>query len=338
MADLTLNLALAKSFWTQAILDGSVTARGVELNAFVAEPPNERHTGMRDGKYDAAEKGYSGFLRERALGEGYPQLSLPLWLNRGLRHKNIVTRTGSRIKDLSDLKGGRIGSVHYAATTNIWARQALSDYGVHIQDATWVVTEHDEVSRTADAPIEVAGAGDSTSIRTLWPLLARDELDAVISPGFNWFYATFNTFAQGMSDGEGGGRGSSVPAEFQGKIDSLITDPEVCLEYVRRTKIFPLIHSVTIKQDLYERNPWLGESLVELFREARRLAPNYMRASDRDLMERERAGVGFDPYEQRWGESTERSTLALVDALVEQGFMPTRTHPDSFMVPGYRDL
>jgi len=285
MADVALNLALAKSFWTQAILDGSVTARGVALNAFAVDVPHRRHTGMRDGIYDAAEKGYSGFLRERALGEGYPQLSLPLWLNRGLRHKNIVTRKGSRITDLSDLKGGRIGSVHYSATTNIWARQALSDYGVHIHDATWVVTEHDEVSRTADAPIEVAGAGDSTSIRTLWPLLARDELDAVISPGFNWFYATFNTFAQGMGDGKRTG-GSSLSGEFQGQIDSLITDPEVCLAYVRRTKIFPLIHSVTIKQDLYERNPWLGESLVDMFREARRLAPNYMTASDLDLMER----------------------------------------------------
>ncbi|MBM2810930.1 MAG: 4,5-dihydroxyphthalate decarboxylase [Chloroflexi bacterium] len=346
MADVALDLALAKSFWTQAILDGSATARGVALNAFVVDPPDKRHEGMKNGEYDAAEKGYSGSLRDRALGQGYPQRSLPVWLNRGLRHKNIVTRKGSRIKTLGDLKGGRVGSVHYAATTNIWARQVLSDYGVSPRDATWVVTQHDDVSRSANVPIEVADTGGSHSIGALWPLLARGELDAVISPGFNWFYATFHTFAQGMADpdekpapgAERRVRGAAVPAELQGQIDSLVTDPEVCLEYVRRTKIYPLIHSVTIKEDVIEKHPWLAESLVEMFREARRLAPSYMTENDRRLMDREREGVGFDPYEQRWGESQERSTLALVRALVDQGFIWGEIEPDDFMVAGYREL
>lgn len=344
MADLKLDLALARSFWTQAVLDGSVGAKGVSLNAFVAEPPDKRHAAMRNGEYDAAEKGYSGSLRDRALGEGWPQLSIPVWLNRGLRHRNIVTRTGSRIEQLGDLKAGRIGCVHYSATTNIWARQLLADeYGVRPADVTWMVTQPDAMNPSPNVKIEVLAAGERASIGALWPLLARDELDAVISPGFNWFYATFRSFSEGMGAGEGADgarrtRGASIPDELKGKIDSLITDAETCLAYVRRTRVYPLIHSVTVKEDLVEKHPWLAESLVEMFGEARRLAPGYMSAEDRRLMDQEREGVGFDPYEQRWAESQEATTRALVRALVEQGLMPHEIEPDDFMVPGYRAL
>lgn len=347
MPDVTLNLALAKSFWTQAILDGAVTAKGVRLNAFAAGPPEQRHEGMRHGEYDAAERGYSGFLQDQALGEGYPQLSLPIWLNRGLRHKNIVTRKGSRIRDLGDLRGGRIGSMHYSATTNIWGRQLLADEcRVNLKDVTWVVTGPDPTTPPG-LKMEVLGEGRSLSIGALWPMLARDELDGVISPGFNWFYATFRTFAQGMGErgGEGrrdraesGGGGAAVPPGLQGQIDSLITDPEVCLEYVRRTKIFPLIHSVTIKREIVQEHPRVVDSLVEMFREARRLAPSYMSDEDRQMLEREREGVGFDPYEQRWGESQERTTHTLIRAMVEQGLIPHELESDTFMVPGYREL
>ena len=68
------------------------------------------------------------------------QLSLPAWLNRGPRHKNIVVRKGSRVGSPADLKGGRVGSLGYSSTTNIWARQLLTDeYGVRPQDVTWLI-------------------------------------------------------------------------------------------------------------------------------------------------------------------------------------------------------
>src|SRR5581483_1700905 len=144
MADLNLSFALDDSFWNRAILDGRVGAKGIEVNAFVDDRPTARHDAMKEGEYDACEVGYSGFIRDQVLGEGYPQLSLPVWGNRGLRHRGIVARTGSRIQTLSDLAGGRVGCVHYGMTTNIWARQAMSEAGVNLDDVTWVLAMMDD--------------------------------------------------------------------------------------------------------------------------------------------------------------------------------------------------
>src|SRR6266508_190910 len=102
MADVALNFALDDNFWNRAVLDGRVAAKGIDLNAFVADQPTARHEAMHEGEYDAAEVGYSGFIRDQALGVGHPQLSLPVWGNRGMRHRNIVTRKRSRIKSVAD--------------------------------------------------------------------------------------------------------------------------------------------------------------------------------------------------------------------------------------------
>lgn len=328
MADVTLNFALDDNFWNRAVLDGRVTANGVRLNAFVADHPTARHEAMHNGEYDAAEVGYSGFIRDQVLGVGYPQLSLPVWGNRGLRHRNLVTRPGSRIAAVSDLEGGRVGCVHYGMTTNIWARQVMSDAGVRLSDVTWVVSALDDSTPT-DLKVEVLG--EEQSGQALWPLLARDELDAVIAPGLNFFYATFRSFSEGSP-------AARLSPEYQGKFESVITDAETCLEFVRRTRVYPIIHSMTVKREILEQHPWLAAGLVDMFRESAELAPSYMSDEDRLLMDRERQGVGFDPHAQGWNPSQEATTHALMRAMVEQHLIPYTTDPDTFMVPGYRDL
>src|SRR5262249_31057265 len=42
-------------------------------------------------------------------------------------------------------------------------------------------------------------------------------------------------------------------------------------DYFRRTSIFPIMHVVAIRRDVYERNRWIAQSLYKAFCEAQRL-------------------------------------------------------------------
>ncbi|MBM2809871.1 MAG: 4,5-dihydroxyphthalate decarboxylase [Chloroflexi bacterium] len=344
MPNVPVTLATSNNFWTRAILDGDVTAEGIDLNASVVMPPEKRHSQMKRGAFDAAEFSFSTLIRSCVVGGGQAQRALPLWLNRGLRHKTIIVRKGSRITQPSHLSGGRIAGLSYGGSTNIWARQLLADdYGVDPKSVTWVVLEEeDDLDPSAGIRTEQVDGG-LDNFAAFWSMLAKDEVDAVISPGFNFFYATFERFsdmvARSQSSGRKGPAGpGSVPTELSDAFESLIPETATAADYTRRTGVYPLIHTISIKAELAEQHPEASARLVKLFREAARRAPDYMPDGDRELLVKERELMGFDPYVQGWGDWQERTTATFVQSLVKQGLLPSVVGPDSFMVAGYREL
>ena len=41
-------------------------------------------------------------------------------------------------------------------------------------------------------------------------------------------------------------------------------------EYFRKTRIFPPMHIVAIRRDVYEKNPWVAQSLLKAFTAAQK--------------------------------------------------------------------
>src|SRR5690606_38257827 len=67
-----------------------------------------------------------------------------------------------------------------------------------------------------------------------------------------------------------------APSSFykkNGKVKRLFTDfQNVELDYYRNTGIFPIMHTVVMRRDLYESNRSLAQSLYKAFVEAQRYA------------------------------------------------------------------
>src|ERR1700689_4929802 len=114
-------------------------------------------------------------------------------------------------------------------------------------------------------------------------------------------------------------------------------------DYVRRTKIFPIMHLIVIRNDVYEQNPFVATSLFNAFNAAKDWAREKMRYSGTlrymlpwlpdDVQEiDELFGGDCWPY----GVEPNRPTLeALVTYMVEQGLIPEPIPVEKLFVPTF---
>src|SRR5262249_2033327 len=146
------------------------------------------------------------------------------------------------IRDPKDLIGKRIGTPEYQMTAPVWIRGILSDhYGVPVDSVTYCTGGEEEPGRREklklDLPpnIKVEAIGDT---QTLAAMLANGEVDALHTARMP---STFST------------KGGNVTRLFQNYKD-------VEQQYFRDTGIFPIMHTVVIRREVYEQNRWVAQA------------------------------------------------------------------------------
>ena len=64
-----------------------------------------------------------------------------------------------------------------------------------------------------------------------------------------------------------------APSTFPRAVNRLFPDyVEQEKAYYKRTKIFPIMHTVVIRRDVYAKNPWVAQALYKAFVKAKELA------------------------------------------------------------------
>jgi 4,5-dihydroxyphthalate decarboxylase len=112
-------------------------------------------------------------------------------------------------------------------------------------------------------------------------------------------------------------------------------------EYYRKTGIFPIMHTLVVKESVYRQNPWIVHSLYKAFSESKRLGLEQARFSGTlrymlpwlyaDLQEVDEV-FGSDPWP--YGLEANRKTLqTLVDYLVDQRFLPQPAALEAMFTP-----
>ncbi|MEK6600563.1 MAG: PhnD/SsuA/transferrin family substrate-binding protein, partial [Candidatus Binatota bacterium] len=273
---------------TRALQEGRVPVEGVELTYLPLRVEETFWRMLRYQEFDAAELSLGSYLMARE--KGYPRLiAIPVFPSRAFRHSCIYINTDSGIKEPKDLAGKKVGVPEYQITMAIWARGILQhEYGVKPEQMKWCTggEEHpgreDKIRHDLPPNLDIRPIGPE---QTLSSMLERGELDAVIS--------------------------AHMPSPFvrrSPKVRRLIQNfRAVERDYYRRTKIFPTMHTVALREEVYEKNPWVAQSLCKAFAESKRIcqesmyefsALKYMLAWSIAEMEEEREIFGEDlwPY------------------------------------------
>ncbi|HKX39216.1 MAG TPA: ABC transporter substrate-binding protein [Burkholderiales bacterium] len=250
MKKLRLTLACWDYDRTRALIDGSVRPDGIELN-YLSLPVEETFFRMlRNREFDCSEMSLSSYAASLSLKEP-PFVAIPIFPSRFFRHSCIFVSAKSGIRKPEDLKGKRVGVPEYQMTAPVWIRGILSDdYGVKATDVEHFSGGEEEPGRTDKLKIALPPSIRLSSIpenKTLSSMLAAGEIDALVT--------------------------ARAPSTFRTQPDAvarLFPDyVETEKAYYRRTKIFPIMHTVVIRRDVYAANPWVAQSLFKAFSAAK---------------------------------------------------------------------
>ena len=251
MSKLRMTLGCWNYDRTRALMDGSVQPDGIELN-YLNMPVEETFFRMlRHGEFDCAEMSLSSYAVSLHKADR-PFVAIPVYPSRFFRHSCIYVNADAGIQAPKDLIGKRIGNPEYQMTAPVWIRGILSDhYGVPVDSVSYLTGGEEEPGRSEklklDLPanIRVEPIGPT---QTLSQMLLSGEIDALY------------TARMPSSFRSSGGR---VKRLFENYVD-------VERAYFRSSGIFPIMHVVAIRRDVYEANRWVAQSLYKAFVEAQR--------------------------------------------------------------------
>ena len=250
MTPLKLTLACWNYDRTRALAEERIRPDGIDLT-YLTLPVEETFFRMvRHREFDAAELSLSSYVLSLFHADP-PFVAIPVFPSRSFRHSCIYVHADAAIRTPKDLINKRVGSPEFQLTACVWIRGLLADdHGVPVDSVTYVVGGQEEPGRPEklrlDLPpsIRIERIGPDA---TLAAMLERGGIDALYTPRMP---STFRT----------GGRVRRLFADY----------PDVEREYFRRTAIFPIMHVIAIRRDLYERQRWIAQSLQKAFTAAQR--------------------------------------------------------------------
>lgn len=250
MADLKLTLGCWDYDRVRALIDGSVKPNGIELTFLNMIVEETFFRMLRHREFDVAELSMSSYTVSLSRPER-PFIAIPVFPSRFFRHSSIYVNADAGIRGPKDLIGKRIGTPEYQMTAPVWIRGILQDhYGVPVDGVTYVTGGEEQPNRdekiSLDLPdrirVERIAEGD-----TLAQMLADGRIDALHT--------------------------ARKPSTFDGvRVRRLFPDfVPVEQAYWRETGIFPIMHVIAIRRDVYEANRWIAMNLFQAFRQAQAL-------------------------------------------------------------------
>jgi 4,5-dihydroxyphthalate decarboxylase len=318
-----LSLAICEYDHTRDFTHGPVKAEGIELDLKVLPIAEIFQRFTKNREWDVSEMSLGMYVS--LLSQGDTGLTaIPVFTSRMFRLSAFYARNDGSVKTLADLRGKRVGYPDWMHTAGIFARGYLAHKEkIALNEIEWVQAGVNapglqEILKVKLPPdVKRSNRPDSS----LDALLLAGEIDAVLT-------------SHPLTSSHG-------PAPKSKRvIDDFVTAEKA---YGKASGLFPIMHVIALRKDVYDADPWIAKSLFAAFETAKTNSLARMRDSTISrypypwsfkLAEEMTAMVGEDfwPY----GIEPNRHTLeAFLTYCHEQGVAHRPVSLDELFAPGF---
>lgn len=330
MPKLELSLALGDYDRMRALAEGRVQPEGIDLSYITIEQGTEVNFRMlKYGEFDASEMSMGSYVLS-LFAKDPPFVAIPVFPFRTFRHSFIFVNKKGGVKTPKDLISKRVGIPRYQQTACVWIKGILSEhYGVPVSSVDYYQGGEEEPGRWEGLELKLPPRIRLHSVgekKSLSNMLDEGEIDALY--------------------------GARIPSTFERgskNVGRLFPDfVEEEKRYFRKTGVFPIMHTVVIRREVYERNRWIARSLYKALSESKQIAysqfyapkgtlgPKFMLPWITHHLEEVRDMMGWDFYP--YGIDENRKTLeAFLQYTHEQGLAKRLLKPEEIFAEETRE-
>jgi 4,5-dihydroxyphthalate decarboxylase len=224
---------------------GDVPTPGLNLTFDRSSPIGIFRRALQEGAFDVTEMSFAAYCILMSRGDR-PFVGIPVFVSRMFRHGCVFVREGSGIEIPEQLAGSRIGIPEYQMTAVIWMRGILDEYhGVDPRAVQWVRGGVNQPgARGEKMPLLLPDGYSITDLpedRSLNEALLDGDIDALIT----------TRMPEGMKSGG---------------MRYLFPDVKAAeRNYYKTSGIFPIMHLLVLRREIFDRDPSLAQALYDAF-------------------------------------------------------------------------
>ena len=252
MTDLTLTFAASDYEHTRDLTRGDIKADGIDLRYLNLQIEETFYRFIKFREWDISEMSFGKYVALRSQDDD-SVTAIPVFPSRVFRQSSLFVLPGSPIKNASDLRDKKIGVPEWAQTASIYTRGWLvHNIGIPLKEIDWVQAGVNQPGRQEKVKLSLPDGVTCTPRpdASLTDLLLAGEIDCIMA--------------------------AHPPAPVEEGLETIVhlypDYREVEERYYRETGIFPIMHVIAIRGDVFRKNRWIAMNLFKAFEQAKNRA------------------------------------------------------------------
>lgn len=249
MKPLQLTVAMGNYDHTRDLACGVVRAEGIKLRYLNLPLEEIFHRFIKYREWDVSEMSFGKFVSltsqdDRSL------VAIPVFPSRVFRLSSFYVRTDGRVQSPADLAGARIGIPEWAQTASIYTRGYVAhELGIPLDAMEWVQAGVNDPGRAEKVALKLPTGlrYRQEAGRSLDEMLLAGDIDVVLSARAPRAFTVGNPRVRRLFH------------DFRAQEEA----------YFRKSGIFPVMHVIALRREIYEQNPWIAMNLLKAFDEAK---------------------------------------------------------------------